>query len=134
MIILTLLWILYGTCKAITDGRLFGEKVIRPFLSKYDQRWPDWYDGKRGLLTMKVNQGYPWSCDYWHFFDTMRNLTAISAMIIAPIVLVEYSWWAIILFAWFCYWLPSFQFVYKVILMKEWTFKQYLSNILIFWN
>lgn len=127
-----ILWTLFGVFKAITDSRLWGEAVIRPWLEKKGQRWVDWYDGKRGLFTVTVNQGYPWSADYWHFFDTMRALTAITAMGLA--FGVSLLWWQIILFCWLCFWVPSFTLVYKVLLMKEWTFSKWLINNFEIWK
>jgi hypothetical protein len=129
MIILILLWFFYGVFKGVCDARLFGG--VCPFTT---QRWIDWYNGKRGLLTTKVNQGYPWSADYWHFFDTMRCLVALASMAYAPFALQGWLWWQVLLLAWLCYWIPSFQLTYKVILMKEWTLKKYLINTIQIWN
>ena len=132
--LLILLWIIYGICKAFSDARRDGETIFKDWLARKGQRWIDWYNGKRGLLTQKVNQGYPWSTDCWHTFDTWRNIFAIVAMIISPFALREYSLWIIILFAWFCYWIPSFALIYHVVLMRDQTFKAWIMKTILFWK
>jgi hypothetical protein len=132
--ILVVLWTLIYVCKAITDAHKDGEKVIRTYLEKFGQILVDWYDEKRGLFTEKVNQGYPWSAGYWHFFDTIRNLLAVIAMMIAPFILQGWEWWRVILLGWLCFWIPSFTLVYHVLLMKNWTFKKWCINLCQIWR
>lgn len=132
--LLIFMWIYYQVCKGLTDGFLFGDKTIRLILEKHGLRWIDWYDGKRGLLTEKVNQGYPWSADYWHHFDGMRNLVAVLAMPVSIIALSGWLWWEILLFSWFCFWIPIFTLVFHVILLKDWTLKKWIINNFQIWK
>jgi len=147
MFVLVSLWAQYGIFKAITDAKWFGEKVVRKWLEKFGQRWLDFYDGKRGLLTVAIKQGYIWSTDYWHTFDTLRSLVATLAMPIAFvlgfILALFYGrelatswlfWIGAALFTLFCWWIPTFTLFYKVILMREWTLKQWVVNHLQVWK
>ena len=124
MITLIILWTLYGVFKGLCDARLFG----------YQEGRGGWYNGKRGLLTKTVNQGYPWSADYWHFFDHMRCLVALASMAYAPFALQGWLWWHILLLTWLCYWIPSFTLTYHVVLLKDWTLKRWFINNLQIWR
>jgi hypothetical protein len=132
MITIFLLFFLNQLCKALTDGFLWSKQVVDPikiYINKGNNVWLiEWFYGIRGLLTKKVNQGYPWSCDYWHFWDTTRNITAILMFCFMPLVLMGVKLLDLALFGWFCYWFPTFTFFYKYIQMKEWTFSFWLKD------
>jgi hypothetical protein len=135
ILIIILLWVIYESCKALCDSRRDGEKVVRPWLEKhYGAKGTDWYDGqKRGLLTTTYNPGYFWSSDYWHCFDNIRGM-CVAALMFSALALVSWSWWAIILFVWFCWWMPVFQLLYHVYLMRDWTWKRFLNDLNFFKN
>jgi hypothetical protein len=71
---------------------------------------------------------------YWHFFDSVRNLAAILVMPLALYVFSSWNIWEIALFCVLCFWLPVFTLVYKVWLLKEWTFKQWIVNAIQIWK
>ena len=134
MLIQIILWTTIWLAKAFEDGWRDGEKVVRPWLAKYGQRWVDWYDGRRGFLTTYIGQGWFWSSDYWHFWDNVRSGATFLSVLFSPWLFVGYSWWSIALIMSFCYWLPMFQLVFHVYLLRDWTFQRWFNNTILFWK
>ncbi len=108
------LQIIYQTCKALTDGWLwYRHSWIEQFCIKHG--WQNFYNGVEGQY---------WN--YWHTFDTIRNFTEVASFVLALLFATSLAWWGILIFGWFCYWIPVFALIYHCGIGKDKTIKQVL--------
>lgn len=119
------LFALMGIAKAGADARLFGN-AESPLWVAFGSS--EWFIGGASY-----NQGYPWTCDFWHLMDGhLRQLLAVCVVGWTILVIPKFrESWMVVVFAFACYWVEGFTFklFYKVLFMGEWGVWDFLGSL-----
>jgi hypothetical protein len=128
MLYIILCWIIYHFFDGVNDAQWYKpDNPMRAILIRFNKG--NWYDG-----TGTYNNGWFWKADFWHFCKHMKILAAIISFVLTYFFRADLTWYNVPLLAWLCYWMPVFQLVCHVWLMKNWTWKTYILDVVVFWK